>query len=69
MPGTVLTISSEHEPQSIRKRLMVIPFSKGSVNDMRQMTLKKLHNVKNSSEWSKFLRFNLYLCHAVLMNC
>jgi hypothetical protein len=24
---------------------------------MRQMTLKKLHNVKNSSEWSKFLGF------------
>ena len=43
--------------------------SKGSVDDMRQMALKKLHNVKNSSEWSKFLRFYLYFCYAVLMNC
>ena len=45
------------------------PLSKGSVDDMRQMALKKVHNVKNSSEWSKFLRFYLYFCHAVLMNC
>ena len=42
------------------------PLSKGSVDDMRQMTLKKLHNVKNSSEWSKFLRFYLYFCHSVV---
>ena len=45
------------------------PLSKGFVDNLRQMVLKKLHNVKNSYEWSKFLGFYLYLCHAVLMNC
>ena len=75
-----LETSSTHEPPEIHAHertynLAIIasnrdrPLSKGSVDDMRQMALKKIHNVKNSSEWSKFLRFYLYFCHAVLMNC
>ena len=27
------------------------------------------YTTKSSSEWSKFLRFYLYFCRAVLMNC
>lgn len=65
-----LETSSTHEPPRkythMRERIISLivsnrdrPLSKGSVDDMRQMALKKIHNVKKSSEWSKFLRFYL----------